>query len=334
MNSIARSFAFTLFGENESLTDTFLSVHNKLDSGAVNTVNQFICNFETCPTTGRDHIQGHIDCTEATRPSAIVRQLPELDGAHFEPARDLQASRDYARKEATAWDHGFWKAPGYAERGAGRACDREKPIDTMYKRLADMVEAGRTWNQIQHDFVKTNAKVFANNCKQLQAAYTAFRAVPKEQEVELRGWQKHIVQGLDAVPDGRTVTWIYDPMGNTGKSFLCNYLVTNMGAVMLDGRVQDMAYAYQGQPVVCIDIARAQSQNMDHLHIFAEKVASGSLFSSKYESVNKVFTPPHVIVFANVHHNAEMWTAGRCQEFDVQNYLRGELGAEIALRFM
>ena len=334
MNSIGRSFAFTLFGDVESLTNAFLNIHHLLECGEVNTVNQIICNFETCPTTGRDHIQGHIDCKEATRPSAIVLQLTDLTGAHFEPARDLQGSRDYARKEATAWDHGEWAAPGYAARGAGRARDGEKPIDTMYSRLADMVEQGWTWNKIQHDFVKTNAKVFANNCKQLLAAYTALRAVPKEQLVVLKPWQKHVVDGLAATPDGRTVTWIYDPVGNTGKSFLCNYLVTNMGAVMLDGRIQDMAYAYQGQPIVCMDIARAQAQNMDHLHIFAEKVASGSVFSSKYESVNKVFTPPHVLIFANVRHNAEMWTSGRCQEFDVQNYLRGELGAEIALRFM
>ena len=28
---------------------------------------------------------------------------------------------------------------------------------------------------------------------------------------------------------------------------------------MLDGRVQDMAYAYTGQKLVCMDIARGQS---------------------------------------------------------------------------
>lgn len=338
MNAIARSFCFTLNADRDFLIDVWCTIRHRLVSGEVDTVNQFIANFETAPTTGQHHIQGHIDCNVATRPTAIVGLFPELGGAHWEPVNNLEASREYCRKEETAWDHAEWIKHGYTPKGAGRARDGPKPIDTMYERLADMVAAGKTWNQIQNSLVKDNPRVFGANSKQLQAAYVAFKAVPDEEsDINLRPWQKAVVELTAATPDGRTVNWIYDPVGNVGKSFLCKYLVTNHGAIMLDGRVQDMAYAYQGQRIVCIDIARAQSENMDHLHVFAEKVASGNLFSSKYEACNKVFDPPHVFIFANVHHHADKWTDGRCKEFDVQAFINRDRAADlvnIAMRFM
>jgi hypothetical protein len=137
---------------------------------------------------------------------------------------------------------------------------------------------------------------------------------------------------LTGVADGRTITWVYDPIGNNGKSWLCNYLVRNKGAIVLDGKSTDMYYGYNEQKVVCMDIARGQSENMAHLHVAAEKIGSGTIFNSKYESGMKVFDPPHIVIFANVRHDAAMWTAGRCVEIDLPAWiLANEAGPVVAV---
>lgn len=54
---------------------------------------------EICPTTGREHFQGHIQCKSQQRFSAIKRWLRT---AHIEVCRDFKASIAYAMKEDTA----------------------------------------------------------------------------------------------------------------------------------------------------------------------------------------------------------------------------------------
>lgn len=54
---------------------------------------------EICPTTGKVHFQGHIQCHSQQRFSAIKKWLPT---AHIEVARNVQASIQYALKDDTA----------------------------------------------------------------------------------------------------------------------------------------------------------------------------------------------------------------------------------------
>lgn len=54
---------------------------------------------EMCPTTGKEHFQGAIQCTTQVRMSALKQWLPT---AHFEAARQKDALLKYAMKEDTA----------------------------------------------------------------------------------------------------------------------------------------------------------------------------------------------------------------------------------------
>jgi len=283
-------------------------------------VGQLIINVETAPTTGSIHFQGCVWLLEAVKYSAITHLLPELDDAHFEVTLSAEATARYCRKEETAFDHYEWIRPGFITRGGPKQPKGPSVAERLAERCMEMIEAGDRWNTIALDLVKINPAGFGRCAKQLSEIFKAATAIPKAlTNYTLRPWQTELDERITATkPDGRTITWVYDPVGNNGKSWFCNYLIRNRDAVMVDGRTQDMAYAYNGQPIVCIDIARGQADNMDHLHVFAEKVASGNIFSSKYESVNKVYdNPPHVIVFANVHHDSNKWTAGRCLELDL-----------------
>ena len=351
MNVQSRQFAITSNQDTpDDCYDVYFAILAVLEDDLVDHFfNQIIFNFET-GASGNDHLQIHIDCAAAVRPSQILVKLPALVGSHFEPCIDLAASRKYCRaadgeKDGVVWHHEEWKRPGYMERGSrGTGVPKVSgagQAELLAERCADAAAQGDSWNSIRRELAQTNAVAFMRTAKQLKELYDALYK-PATAVGVLRPWQKGMVDRLTADADGRTIVWVYDPVGNNGKSWLCNYLIRNHDAVMLDGRVQDMNYAYNGQKVVCMDIARGQSDNIDHLMIAAEKIASGCVFSSKYESVNKVYdVKPHVFIFANVRHKTELWTAGRCLEIDLPALILAEqagpvvaVAAAQALRFM
>ena len=87
-------------------------------------------------------------------------------------------------------------------------------------------------------------------------------------------WQQTVLTACLLEPNRRKIHWIYDSVGNRGKSYLSSYLVTNpeYNAIELCGKVADMAYAYNGERVVIFDIVRSQAEHIDHLYDFAERL--------------------------------------------------------------
>ena len=121
---------------------------------------------------------------------------------------------------------------------------------------------------------------------------------------------------LTAEPDRRTILWYTDEEGGAGKSTFTSYYVCNeeMDAVMLSGKVADMAYTYQGERVVFFDVSRTQAECMDHLYSFAEMLKNGVINSTKYVPVLKTFKPPHVVFFSNSAPVFGKWSADRVEQ--------------------
>lgn len=119
--------------------------------------------------------------------------------------------------------------------------------------------------------------------------------------VHLRPFQHRLLHLLSGDAGNRTIHWVFDAVGNRGKSVFCNHLVANHGAIILDGSWKDMVHGYEDHRIVIFDIPR-ELDNFDkvrHYIPFAEKLKNGCLFSGKYDSGQKMFVPPHVIFFSN-----------------------------------
>ena len=98
----------------------------------------------------------------------------------------------------------------------------------------------------------------------------------------------------------RQLSWVYDSVGNKGKSVLAKYLMDYKDAIQLSGKIADMTYLYQSQKIVIFDIPRTSEEHGAHaMYTVAEKLKDGFLNSTKYIPVTKHFKPPHVIFFAN-----------------------------------
>ncbi len=117
-------------------------------------------------------------------------------------------------------------------------------------------------------------------------------------------WQSDIVMMLAGEPDDRSIYWFWSAVGNIGKSALCKHLCLKHNAFVLGGAFKDGLFAIskmveKGMPpkVLIWDIPRVQANHMSYACL--EKVKDGCFFSAKYESVQCLFNPPHVLVFAN-----------------------------------
>jgi len=138
---------------------------------------------------------------------------------------------------------------------------------------------------------------FEERFKQWKVLETQKKGEEMNEEVELKPWQKRVIS-LMKNQDDRQVIWMYDEAGNTGKSFLATYLLRTGDAFVVEGgTTRDLSYAYNDQPYVILDFCRSQKEFVNYHAIEAFK--NGRMFSSKYQSSLRVFTPAKVICFAN-----------------------------------
>lgn len=117
----------------------------------------------------------------------------------------------------------------------------------------------------------------------------------------LRNWQQQVVDiyGEQRDHDTRTINWIYDIIGNTGKSELVRYLAMKHAATVLTaGKHADLAYAVPTTAtLVCFDFARTLEGRIPYQPM--ESIKNGMIFSPKYASGMKMFKSPVVMCFAN-----------------------------------
>ncbi len=96
----------------------------------------------------------------------------------------------------------------------------------------------------------------------------------------------------------RKVTWYWEEGGNTGKSFLADWLeVFRSAFIVTGGKFNDIAYAFDYQKYVVFDFARAQEERFPYKLL--EDFSNKRIFSTKYRPIMKRTSCCRLIVFAN-----------------------------------
>lgn len=262
------------------------------------------CSWQLeCGDSGTPHWQGYCELLSPQRLAALKRWLPT---AHFEVARaDRIAARAYTRKEDTRVD-GPWEFGDFGSGGQGRRSD----IALAASHIDDHGMSG---------VASAFPEVFVKFHRGLREYARAVEPATRDDQFVPRPWQVKVIDFVSGDADDRHVLWVCDSVGNRGKSRLAKYLCCEKGAIQLTGRIQDMGYAYDKEPIVLFNITRAQVEHSDHIYTFAEMLKDGYIFSTKYESCSKRFRAPHVIVFANVFPKDGMWSADRAIVWDLNN---------------
>jgi len=293
-----RKFTFTSFQEVEPCFDS-------------SEMNYLVFGKETCPTTGRHHWQSYVEFKNKKTFNQAKRILPE--GAHIEAARgDADSNKTYCKKDGD-----------FKEFGAAQVAGQRNDLNLVKARILN----GDPLNDLMTD--DDCAPIIARHMPFFRALSNNYRTgaglsslKARMDGATLRPWQQHYLDNVLAFdPSPRHVHWIWDSTGGTGKSFLCDYLVALHGAtVFTHGKVSDIAHAYDFQPVVIFDLSRTQEDKLDGVYMCLENFKNGRFFSPKYESHNKVFAVPHVLVLANFAPDETKLSADRWKIKELTNF--------------
>ncbi len=134
------------------------------------------------------------------------------------------------------------------------------------------------------------------------------RILKQYETVKWHKWQQQVLKTISASPDARAINWLYEGIGNIGKSFLAKYIVLRYNAIIADGKkdnvfnqIKTAMDAGIEPKIIILDIPR---HNIDYVNYGAiEQIKNGMIYSGKYEGGICIFEIPHVVIFANTPPN-------------------------------
>lgn len=118
-------------------------------------------------------------------------------------------------------------------------------------------------------------------------------------EDQLYMWQKSALDKIKEKPDKRSIYWFWENEGCKGKTEFCKFLAHNYGAVLIDGKKNDILYvaSENDSDIYIANFSRSLEGFVSYDSI--EKLKDGFYMSGKYESKSIVRNCPHIFVFAN-----------------------------------
>lgn len=142
-------------------------------------------------------------------------------------------------------------------------------------------------------------------------------------------WQKKMLDILEKEPDDRTMYWVYDPIGNKGKTKFAKYLCYKQDAVLLQyahsGDCLNLVFKMQGKKIYVWNLTRSKPAQLSEQDLYSamESIKDGLFFNSKYEVGMVMMNCPHILVFSNhlpktEHISADRW---KIFTFDEQDNL-------------
>lgn len=313
-----RNWCFTI---NNYTDMDIVTLNNIKDNMKDYNVNKIGWNLEVAPTTGMEHIQGFITF-RSVRTMKGVKKVLGNNSVHLEVMRgSIKDNIEYCSKSTS--------------RKAGT-----EPVLAVEDNQGSRTDIISTRDSIRNNGLKSTIlnDEFADPITKYHKAFEMFDRVYKEHTLHTEmskeyekfipcKWQEDIIELIKNPADPRKINWIWEKYGNIGKSELMNYLCIKYNAIELSGKVNDMAYMYNGEPIVCFDIPRTAADNGDsikHLYNFAEKLKNGRIVSTKYESNQKIFKKPHIIFFANFECDKTIWSKDRYNIINL-NHLKGKI---------
>ena len=268
----------------------------------------YIFGKEIAPTTGTRHLQGYVEFRKLMTYTQIKRALKN-NSIHIEGRRGTQEQAiAYCKKEDP--EPFIYGEPKKNGRPKG---SKTTQINEELSEVVDMLNAG---DSVQEIMVKEPA--FYYRYKSYIEDYD-HNIKDKQQKEELSNWAETVVLNprqrelIDAIENqnDRQITWIFDPIGNTGKSFWSKYMIVKYKAIRFtNAKTADLAYAYNGEPIVIIDLSRSTRDRVNYGAI--EDLKNGMLFSGKYKSKTKIFSrAPKIIILTNVRPNLSAMSRDR-----------------------
>ena len=287
-------------------------------------IKYIIYQGELCKD-GKKHIQGFLQFNTKQRMSAIKKLLND-NTLHIEPMRGtpqqarLYCTNEYIDKEGNKKQIWFNQVEygELDEKVSGTRTDlialKNKIVDG--ERL-DKILIESTDNKEIHNILQNNRTL-----KKLEQTirYESTKTQLLKQFENIK-WNKIQTKILEIIADRPDDEEEEDEDGNTGKSYLSKYLqLTEDIYYITGGKQNDILYGYEGQEIVIIDLARTYADNLEHIYTIIENLKNGMYLSTKYETIQKIFKVPHIIVMANFKPDRTKLSRDRWNIIDTDDY--------------
>lgn len=255
--------------------------------------------------SGTPHLQGFCSFKERKRFASV--QVAIGPRAYVATARGSPAqASEYCKKEGDYEEFGDCPSP------QGKRSDWERFREWV-------VELGRvpSVSEICSSPHLSLYGRYAGRCLEVARALVPPTLVGPSDSPRL-GWQTAVAgRASGALAHGandRTIDFVVDPTGNSGKSWLVRYLMgtfPNDCQVLSIGKRDDLAHAInETKRLFLFDVPRQQMTYLQYpiLEMLKDRI----VFSPKYCSGTKILSAvPHVIVFSNEEPDMERLTQDR-----------------------
>lgn len=275
--SRSRHWCFTLNNYSEDDARLFQS----LPQGCI-----YSCVGKEVGDSGTPHLQGFLSFTHPQRLTGL-RRAWFAGRAHWETARSPWLASAYCKK-----------AGDYQE--FGQSPTKPSPgTRTDLSAFKNAVKGGcLSSKRLREDYSDVYAR-YPRFCGDYIRDNTP---TPEVELHPLRDWQGDLYTTLRKAADRRSIVFVVDSSGNTGKSWFCDYyayLHPEETQVLTPGKYADMALALDPSvKVLFLDCPRSKQGDFIQ-YDFLENVKNGRIFSGKYESGMKYLNPLHVVVMMN-----------------------------------
>lgn len=269
-------------------------------------IGYIISGLEICPDTGRQHWQTYIQLKQQLSMQQIKR-IFEDEGIHIEKQRalDNDAAIEYCKKD------GVWEEWGTPKRQGERTDIPSMEDMEEFKTIEDLEQQldPTTYCRMKRNITEMWKE--ARNRKLRRKADEEFK------QAELRPWQQHVLADVPTVR--RKITWIWEATGNTGKTYLAEYMRVNHEALVVNTTsFKDVAYLYDGHPFVIFDLTRTE---WDPNYSTIEAFTNPSITSTKYEPTVKPCIA-RVIILSNSPPNLAKLSLDRWNVVNVDDVIK------------
>lgn len=277
-DAAAKRWCFTINNYTTAELDTLVDSADNFD---------YLCFGRERGDNNTPHLQGYVVLKQKLR-LANVKALPGFQRSHLEVSRGtpLQAS-DYCKKE------GDYSEFGQLPTGQGRRTDFEEL---------------KEWIKIQDE--RPTDRMLAEEFPSLWGRYRSacisfrelFSAQPQLVTGNLRTWQNNLDVLVNEPADDRTVHFLVDENGNSGKSWLTRHWFSSRPddvQMFTIAKRDDLAYAVDpDKSLFVFDVPRGGMQFLQYTIL--EQLKNRVVFSPKYDSRVKILKKNcHVVVFSN-----------------------------------
>lgn len=237
--------------------------------------------------SGTPHLQGFVIFHSGISFNSAKSKIGV--NAHIEAARgSSQQAADYCKKDGDFNEFGVFPS----QQGKRNDWDLYKEWVHDIGRVPSRHEIVTHWPSLYARYRKATI----DYAEAISPSPVLTTSEPRE------GWQSSLCDELCAQPDDRTVNFVVDPTGNSGKTWFCKYMLTKEPLrvqIFRIGKRDDLSYMIDiDKDIFLFDIPRGQMTYLQYSVL--ECMKDRMIFSPKYESSFKILrSVPHVVVFCN-----------------------------------